>query len=79
MTNSVNDLEYKSIVISDHALMSLNYIITAAPMGPSVWRLSPQWLHDSEFLEFAGTNIVNTDQTSAYIRWEAFKAVMSTL
>lgn len=75
----VNDCEYKSIVISDHALLLFNYTIIAANRGHPVWRLNPRWLHDKNFLEFVGINIdtyfqLNLDQTSASTRWEAFKA-----
>ena len=70
---------YKSIVISDHAILLVNCTVKAATKGPTICRLSPRWLHDNEFLKFVGTNIdvyfkVNTTQTSASTRWDAFKA-----
>lgn len=79
LIENVNECGYKGIVISDHALLLLSYTITGATKGPSVWRLSPRWIHDTEFLTFIETNIdvyfkINTNQTSASIRWEAFKA-----
>lgn len=68
---------YKSI--SDHALLLVNYTVEAATKGPTMWRLSPRWLHDNEFFKFLETNIdvyfkMNSTQTSASTRWEAFKA-----
>lgn len=79
MKANVNDSVYKGIVISDHALLLINYTVKAATKGPTIWRLSLRWLHDNEFLKFVGTHIdvyfkVNTTQTSASTRWEAFKA-----
>lgn len=84
MIDNVNDTEYKSIVLSDHAVVLLNYTVAASPKGPSVWRLSPRWLQDNEFWKCVGGNIdvyfkINTDQTSASIRWEAFKAYIRGL
>ena len=80
MIPNVNDTMYKSIVISDYALLLVNYTVEAATKGPTMWRLSPRWLHDNEF-KFVETNIdvffeVNTTQTSASTRWEAFKAYL---
>lgn len=57
MIDTVNDIVYTSIVISDHALLLVNYTVKAAIKGPNMWRLSPQWLHDKEFLNFVGVNI----------------------
>lgn len=79
LIENINDCGYKSIVISDHAPLLLSYTVTGACKGPSVWRLSPRWIHDSKFLTFLKANIdvyfkINTNQTSASIRWEAFKA-----
>ena len=76
---NVQDCGHKGIVISDHALLFLHYRLTSHARGQTVWRLSPRWLHDQNFLYFVKTNIefffaTNTDETSASIRWEAFKA-----
>lgn len=57
MTANVNDSVYKGIVISDHALLLINYTVKAATKGPTIWRLSPRWLHDNEFLKFVGAHI----------------------
>jgi len=68
MIPNVNDSLYKSIVISDHDLLLVNCTVKAAIKGPTIWRLSPRWLHANTFFKF------NTNQTSASTRWEAFKA-----
>ena len=78
MIGNVNDSVYKSIVISDHALLLVNYTVKAATKDPTTWPLSPRWLHDKELI-LVGGNIdiyfkVNTTQISASTRWEAFKA-----
>lgn len=75
----VNGCEYKSILISDHALLLLNYSATTAVKGKRLWRLRPQWLQNPKFLDYVGQNIddyfeLNTTETSASVRWEAFKA-----
>lgn len=41
--------------------------------------MHPKWLQDSDFIKFVGEHIdlyfsINTNQTTATIRWEAFKA-----
>ena len=43
------------------------------------WRLHPKWIQNSNFIRFIGEHIdvyfsVNTNQTSASMRWEALKA-----
>lgn len=76
---NVQEYGHKGIVISDHALIFLLYRLTSYARGQRVWRLSPRWLQDQNFLKFVETNIevffaINTNETSASIRWEAFKA-----
>lgn len=71
----VCDCGHKGIVLSDHALLFLHHFYTAIIHT----RLSPRWLHDQYFLQFVEANIdiffaTNTHETSASIRWEAFKA-----
>lgn len=70
---------YDSIVLSDHSPTSLFYKDSQLIKGSSRWRLHPKWLQDSDFIKFVGEHIdvyfaINTDQTSAATRWEAFKA-----
>ena len=76
---SVASCVYDSIVLSDHAPTSLYYNASQLTKGSSSWRLHPKWLQDSDFIKFVGEHIdiyfaINTHQTSAAIRWEAFKA-----
>lgn len=75
----VNECAYDSIVLSDHASMSLTLYIPGIVRCPPRWRLQTKWLQDPKFVKFLGDNIdnyfcMNTDQTSAGTRWEAFKA-----
>ena len=76
---SITNCIYDSIVLSDHAPTSLYYNDSQLTKGSSSWRLHPKWLQDSDFIKFVGEHIdiyfaINTHQTSAAIRWEAFKA-----
>ena len=48
---------------------------------PSRWRLQTSWLRDPKLIEFLGQQIDiffenNEDETSASVRWEAFKAFL---
>uniref|UniRef100_A0A669E357 Reverse transcriptase domain-containing protein n=1 Tax=Oreochromis niloticus TaxID=8128 RepID=A0A669E357_ORENI len=70
---------YDSIVLSDHAPTSLFYKVEQVNSRSNKWRLHPKWIHDSDFIKFVGEHIdlyfsINTTQTTAAIRWEAFKA-----
>lgn len=70
---------YESIVLSDHAPTSLSYNTEQANRQLNIWRLHPKWLQNSDFLKFIGEKIdlyfsVISNQTSAAIRFEAFKA-----
>lgn len=61
----------KSYLISDHGPVSIDYKDSKLTKGSFRWRLHPKWLYDPSFLDFVG---FNKAQTSASIRWEAFKA-----
>jgi len=77
MFSSVIDCNYNSIPLSDHSPISLVYRAQGVVRGTPRWRLHPRWLSDSNFLQFLGAQIdlsTNTDETSATVRWEAFKA-----
>lgn len=76
---NINNCVYDSIVLSDHAPSSLFYDDLQLNRCSSNWRLHPKWLHNSDFIKFVGEHIdiyfsLNTNQTTAAIRWEAFKA-----
>lgn len=79
IVSKVKDCIYKSILISDHALILLKYSALPAFKGQTAWHLKPLWQQNPKFLEYVGTNmedyfVTNTNETSASIRWEAFKA-----
>lgn len=47
--------------------------------SPPYWRLQVRWLQNPEFVRYVEEKIdiyfqINTNQTNACIRWEAFKA-----
>jgi hypothetical protein len=70
---------YDIIVLSDHSPVSLFYMDTKLVKRSSRWCLHPRWLQDPDVLHYVGVHIdvyftLNTDQTSASTRWEAFKA-----
>lgn len=61
------------MVLSDQSPISLLY------KESQTTKSSPRWLQNSEFIKFVGEQIdlyftINTAQTSAAIRWEAFQA-----
>lgn len=71
--------QYDTIVISDHGPVSLVYKLICDMKETRRWRLQPKWLHDCDFIKFIGEQIdnffkENKNETSATIRWEAFKA-----
>lgn len=79
LLSNIESCIYDSAVLSDHSPVSLLYIESQTIKSPPRWRLQPRWLQNSEFIKFVGEQIdlyftLNTDQTSAAIRWEAFKA-----
>lgn len=70
---------YDSIVISDHAAASMEISLGIFAQHSQRWRFQIYWLQDSSFLKFMGACIdnyflLNTDETTASVRWEAFKA-----
>lgn len=79
LTSKVRNCWYDSILISDHAAVSFTLNFPNFLCRPPRWRLHITWLRDPEFLEFIDKQIdyyfeINTNQTSASVRWEAFKA-----
>lgn len=66
---NVSGCIYKSIIISDHALLLLKYSAKTTVKGKTLRRLKPQWLQNPKFLEYVGQNIddcflLNTTETS---------------
>ncbi len=79
MFSTVVDCNYNSILISDHSPTSLVCKTLGLVKPTHRWRFHPRWLSDSNFLLFLEVQIetffiTNTDETSAIVRWEAFKA-----
>lgn len=75
----VSECWYNGIVISDHAAVSLKIQIDKIVHSPPNWRFQARWLQDQAFVDTIGSKIssffaLNTDETSACTRWEAFKA-----
>lgn len=78
LRSRIKNCGYDSIIISDHAqisfILQFPHILYYSPK----WHLSRTWLRDPEFITFIGKQIdiyfeINTDQTSASVRWEAFE------
>ena len=75
----VKDCMYDSILISDHAPNSIVYVDPGLLRDPPKWKFQHKWLQDSDLIAFLGKQIdlyftLNTSETSASTRWEAFKA-----
>ena len=69
---------YSSIIISDHATVSIEYRTLKEFRGPPRWRFDTKWLQDPEFIHFMDQQIelffqVNKSETSPFVRWKAFK------
>lgn len=74
----VSECWYNGIMISDHAV-SLKIQIDKIVHSPPNWRFQARWLQDQAFVDIIDSKIdsffaLNTDETSACTRWEAFKA-----
>lgn len=70
---------YNSIVLSDHAPVSLTIQLGKLESSSKRWRFQTYLLKDSAFVTFLEKCIdtyfeCNKEETSASIRWEAFKA-----
>lgn len=82
--SKVQECYYGSIVISDHTAVSLVYTDSGLVRDPSKWRFQPGWLLDPTFIKFIDQKTdlyfeMNISQTSACIRWEAFKALLNKI
>lgn len=79
LLSNIRGCHHNSIVISDHAVVSLTLVEPKLIRKSPKWRFQLKWMQDSKFLKFLGEQIdnyfeLNTTQTSATTRWEAFKA-----
>lgn len=77
----IKSCSYDNIAISDHAPCKLVYRDDDITCDPPRWRFQHKWLQDEEFIKFIGNQIdeyflINKNQTSAGIRWDAFKAFL---
>lgn len=78
LLSNVKKCWYDTIVISDHAAVSME-IYLGVSKNCTRWRLQGYLLQDPAFVKFVESCInkyfdLNTDETTASIRWEAFKA-----
>lgn len=78
LMSNVKNSWYNSIVISDHASVSMEINLGKFERC-SRWRLQVYLLQDPSFVKFVESCIdkyfeTNTNETTASIRWEAFKA-----
>lgn len=70
---------YDSILLSDHAPVLFTIQFDNLVLPPPRFRFQASWLLDHDFVKFLDNKIdlyflVNTNQTSASVKWEAFKA-----
>ena len=81
----MKDCSYDAILLSDHAPTSIVYSQDFQLVrDPPRWRFKQKLLTDPGFVSFLDEQIkfyfeTNTTETSASIRWEAFKAVIRGL
>lgn len=81
LLSKIQDCYYGSILISDHGLCCLIYADGNLVRDPPRWNLNQKWLQDEEFVKYVGKEIdnyftANTTQTTAGIKWDAFKAYL---
>lgn len=79
LLTNVKNCWYDSIVISDHAAVSMEICLGKFTQHSPRWRFQTHWLQDPTFLKLIEAGIdnyfqLNTVETSASVRWEAFKA-----
>lgn len=81
LTSQINDCFYDPILLSDHGPCGFIYIDDALVRDPPRWSLNQKWLLDDNFVEYIGKEIDNyfkdnTTETTAAVKWDAFKAVL---
>lgn len=79
LISKVGKCYYDSIILSDHAPITVSIQINNLSFSAFRFRFQARWLQDLDFVNFMDTKIdqyfqVNTNQTSASVKWEAFKA-----
>lgn len=70
---------YDGILLSEYAPISMTIELPKAFSSPPRFRFQSKWLQYPDFVNFLDQKIdeyfsINTNQTSASIKWEAFKA-----
>ena len=82
LLSKVTSSEYHSIVISDHAPLSLNIQLSGQPRFSSPWRFNTLLLSDDAFNTFILSSIddfitINKDDSVSYsLLWESLKAYL---
>lgn len=79
LRHKIKECGYEPIVISDHATTYLMYQVSRLVKDARIWRCKQKWLLDPGFVSFLDEQIsfyfeTNTTETSASVRWDAFKA-----
>ena len=79
LRHKIKECSYDAILISDHAPNSLVYQDSKLVKDARIWRCKQKCLADPGFVSFLDEQIslyfeTNTTETSASMRWEAFKA-----
>lgn len=72
---------YDSILLSDHTPISLIMPLPTVMTSPPRFRFQSRWLHNPDSVKCIDGKIdeffsINTNQTSASVKWEAFKAYL---
>ena len=79
LVSKVGKCWYDSILLSDHAPITFTLQMDNLVFSPPRFRFQARWLMDPDFVKFLDNKIdlyflFNTNQTSASVKWEAFKA-----
>lgn len=81
LVSRIQDCYYSRILISDHGPCCLIYVDRRLVKDPPKWSLNKKWLLDENFIKYVGNEIDNyfkdnTNETTAGIKWDAFKAFL---
>lgn len=81
LISKIDNCFYDAILLSDHAPCGFMYTDEVLVRDPPRWSLNQKWLLDDNFVKYIGEVIDNyfidnTTETTAAIKWDAFKAVL---
>lgn len=80
LLHCITSCTYHTLVVSDHAPVSIDIILSSTKPAPPTWRFNSSRLSDLKISFFAQNNLyfeVNrTPDISIYTLWEAFKAFL---